>query len=335
MANPIHLFKQQSKLYSINPKTMTLFDPNPSQPANPWAETRPQEVSKNTEARPSWVKSPRRRRPGCCCGMILLGGILMILLIIWVYAAAPGRTNILILGLDSRELGSNLGRSDTMILTTILPSEPYVGMLSMPRDLWVTIPNYGANRINAAHFLAEADQPGSGPMVAMDTVRTNFGVDVDYFVRVRFDSFLDLVDALGGVEIELPRPMSGYTEGSHHLDGEQALAFVRDRAGSDDFFRMERGQIFLKALIKRFLSFSGVRNLPQTIGIIAQMVDTDVPFWLWPRVGIAFLRVGPEGIDNRIISREMVNPFTTEGGAQVLAPNWAEINPVLMEIFGQ
>ena len=113
---------------------MTLYDPNPSQPADPWAETRPQEVSKKNEARPSWNKSPRRRRPGCCCGMILLGGILLILLTIWVYAAAPGRTNILILGLDSREPGSNLGRSDTMILTTIIPSEPYVGMLSMPRE---------------------------------------------------------------------------------------------------------------------------------------------------------------------------------------------------------
>ena len=305
---------------------------NLPQPANPWTETRPQDV---TETRPSWAKPARRRHPGCCCGIISLAGILVILLTLWVYAAAPGRTNILILGLDSREPGSNLGRSDTMILTTILPSKPYVGMLSMPRDLWVTIPNYGENRINAAHFLAEADQPGSGPMSAMDTVRTNFGVDVDYFVRVRFDGFLDLVDAVGGVEIELPRPMSGYSEGSHHLDGEQALAFVRDRAGSDDFFRMERGQIFLKALAKQILSSSGLRTLPQTFSILSRMVDTDVPIWLWPRVGIAILRVGPDGIDNRIISREMVNPFTTEGGAQVLAPNWVEINPVLMEIFGQ
>ena len=314
---------------------MTRTDSYSSQSADPWTETRPQDAVNKTEMRPSWAKPVRRRRPGCCCSIIFFGGFLLLLLTLWVYAAAPGRTNILILGLDSREPGSNLGRSDTMILTTILPSEPYIGMLSMPRDLWVTIPNYGENRINAAHFLAEADQPGSGPIAAMDTVRTNFGVNVDYFVRVRFDSFLDLVDALGGVEIELPRPMSGYSEGLHHLDGEQALAFVRDRAGSDDFFRMERGQIFLKVLVKRILSISGLRTLPQTLGIISRMVDTDVPIWLWPRVGIAILRVGPDEIDNRIISREMVNPFTTEGGAQVLAPNWVEINPVLMDIFGQ
>ena len=137
------------------------------------------------------------------------------------------------------------------------------------------------------------------------------------------------------VEIELPEPMSGFSAGSHQLDGEQALAFVRDRAGSDDFSRMARGQIFMKALMKKFMSPSGWRNLPKTIEILSQMVDTNLPPLLWPRLGIAVLRVGADEIDNRVIDREMVIPFVTENGAQVLAPNWDEINPVLMEIFGQ
>jgi len=54
-----------------------------------------------------------------------------------------------------------------------------------------------------------------------------------------------------------------------------------------------------------------------------------------PRLGLALIRVGPDGIDNRVITREMVNPFTTSEGAQVLAPNWGKINPVLMEMFGE
>jgi LCP family protein required for cell wall assembly len=260
----------------------------------------------------------------CLVTGILLTSILM-----------PSRTNILVLGLDSREPGSNLGRSDTMILATVLPREPYIGMLSIPRDLWVTIPGVGENRINAAHYFAEAEQPGSGPAAAVETVVLNFGVNVDYYIRLRFDGFQGVVDALDGVDVNLPRPMSGYPAGTHHLDGEAALALVRDRAGSDDFFRMERGQIFLKALMKRLLSPTIWPRLPKTLSLLSEMVDTNIPPWLWIRFGLTALRVGSDNIDARSITREMVDPFTTSAGAQVLAPDWAMINPVLLEMFGQ
>jgi LCP family protein required for cell wall assembly len=252
----------------------------------------------------------------------------------WIYLTTPGRTNILVLGIDSRE-DSNLGRSDTNILTSFIPSEPYIGMLSIPRDLWVVIPEYGPNRINTAHFFAEANQPGMGPFIAMETVSSNFGVDVDYYVRLHLVGFLELIDALGGVDVVLPRAMSGYDTGSHHLNGEQALALVRDREGSDDFSRMERSQIFLIAFLKKFLAPSGWSKIPTTWEIVSQNVDTNIPIWRLPQLVIAVLRIGPDGIDSRIIDREMVVPFVSAGGAYVLAPNWDEINPILMEMFGQ
>lgn len=284
----------------------------------------------------SWAASPpkKRRGLGCCLGLLAipvfvalcLGGVLLL---------AGGRTNILVLGLDAREPGSDLGRSDTMILSTFVPREPYLGMLSIPRDLWVTIPGVGENRINTAHFFAEAELPGSGPAAAMETVRQNFGVAVDYYVRVRFDGFLDLVDLLGGVEVELPVAMSGYPAGAQHLNSEQALAFVRDRAGSDDFFRMQRAQIFIKGLGKELMQPSAWPRLPQILPLVRQMIDTNVPFAKWPALAITVLRVGVDGMDSRTITREMTNPFTTSEGAQVLGPNWAAINPVLLEMFGQ
>ena len=113
--------------------------------------------------RPTQVKlgQPNQKRRGCSVGiaLFLIPMCLWIAFLIW----RPGRVNVLILGLDTREPGSNLGRSDTMILTTFLPAEPYVGLLSIPRDLWVIIPGWGENRINAAHFFAESEFPGSGP----------------------------------------------------------------------------------------------------------------------------------------------------------------------------
>jgi LCP family protein required for cell wall assembly len=208
-------------------------------------------------------------------------------------------------------------------------------MLSIPRDLWVIVPGFGEDRINTAHFYAEAQQPGSGPEAALLTVRQNFGIDVDHYVRIRFEGFREVVDALGGVDIELTEPMAGYPPGKHHLTGRKALAFVRNRQGSDDFFRMQQGQFLLKEVFKDILNPLNWARLPAVILAITRSVDTNLPIWTWPRLGLTLLRAGPDGIDNRTINREMTTPFFTEQGANVLLPNWAMINPVLLEMYGQ
>jgi LCP family protein required for cell wall assembly len=260
--------------------------------------------------------------------------ILLAVLLLGLYLLAPGRTNVLVLGIDAREGEGSLGRTDTNILVTVVPSRGYVGMLSIPRDLWVTIPGYGENRINTAHFFAEADRPGAGPAAALETVEVNFGLPMDSFVRIQFEGLQQVVDAMGGIEIDLDSPQSGLPAGRHLLNGEQALTFVRDREGSDDFFRMARGQIFLRGTLGALLKPQTWPRLPGVIRALPDFLETDIPIWLWPRLGLAVLRTGPDGIDNRVISREMVVPFTTEGGANVLAPDWTKINPVLEEMFG-
>jgi LCP family protein required for cell wall assembly len=251
------------------------------------------------------------------------------------YLLAPLRTNLLLLGIDRAPEGTVLGRSDSLVLTTLIPTQPYVGMLSIPRDLWVTIPEYGPNRINAAHYFAEADRPGSGPQLAMETVRVNFGVDVHYFARLQFEGLRRFVDALGGVEIELDEPTALLPAGRHTLSGERALAFVRDRAGSDDFARMARSQLFLRALLGQGLRPATWPRWVVALPALLASVDTDLPPWEWPRWAFALVRAGPAGIDGRTIARDMVNPFVTSAGAQVLAPAWERINPVLLEMFGQ
>ena len=316
-------------------------DPNQPYPEayqeniDPLAETRPNaRYDPLAETRYHEVLAPRKKRFPCGCGCLgfSLVGLLALLVI---YLALPVRTNILVMGIDARAAEADYGRTDTLILSTLVPYKLYAGALSIPRDLWVTIPGYGENRINTAHFFAEIEQPGSGPEGAMEAVRQNFGVDVDYYARVRFEGFQFLVDALGGVEVDLPTPMSGYPAGRHHMDGEQALALVRDRSGSDDFFRMERGQIFLKSVWRGLMSVNGILRLPAVLQTLPGVVDTDIPLWQWPRIGLALLVIGPDNVDARTINREMVFPFTTEGGANVLGPNWEAINPVLLEMFGQ
>jgi LCP family protein required for cell wall assembly len=275
------------------------------------------------------------RRSGCWTACFTILVIFLCLgLCAAAYLLAPARTNVLILGIDRAPDGTNLSRTDTNILVTVLPLEPYIGMLSIPRDLWVEIPGVGENRINTAHFFAESNLPGSGPAATIETIKHNFGVDVDYYLRIRFDGITGIVDAMGGLDLTLDEPTAGYPAGSHHLNGEQALAFVRDRAGTDDFFRMANGQLFLRQAMKQLLSPASWPRLPAVIGAVQEAVDTNIPLWQLPRLGVAILRAGPEGIDSRVISREMVNPFTTSGGAQVLGPNWELINPLVDEMFG-
>jgi len=286
---------------------------------DPLADTQPTQIK----------RLPRRKRSSA----LILGLVLGIA--IALYLLAPIRTNTLILGIDRAPEGTFLSRTDTMILTTIIPLEPYVGGLSIPRDLWVQLPNGQSDRINTAHFFAESLEPGTGPEAAKQVVMDNFGVDVHHYIRFQFTGFKEYIDDLGGIPIHLEEPTAGYAAGDYVLNGEQALAFVRDRQGTDDFFRMNHGQLFLKAMLSYLTKPVNWIDLVKAFPALVRSVDTDVPIWLWPKLGVALLRAGQDGLDLRSISREMAQGFTTDQGAQVLAPNWSLINPVLLEMFGQ
>ncbi len=284
--------------------------------------TRPLDHLQTMRTRP--VRRPRRRR----FWLLTLAALLL-------YFFAPVRANILLLGTDDSSARGIVGRTDTIILATIVPTIPYVGLLSIPRDLWVTIPGVGEQRINTAYFFAEANENGSGGNAASETVRANFGIPVHSYAVVHMLGLVSAVDALGGVEVHLQTPLGGFPAGAHFLNGDQALAFVRERQSGDDFSRMQRTQILITALFRKGLTPSAWSSLPRFIVFLSEVIETDIPIWDWPRLLFALLRSFVFGIDSRSITREMVVPFTTSGGAQVLAPNWAAIDPVLEEMFGK
>jgi polyisoprenyl-teichoic acid--peptidoglycan teichoic acid transferase len=207
-------------------------------------------------------------------------------------------------------------------------------MLSIPRDLWVSIPNVGEQRINTAYFFAEANRAGSGSRAARQTVQDTFGVPVKNYAVIHMLGSTSVVDTLGGVDIDLESSMSEWPAGTHHLNGTDALAFVRERSSSDDFSRMVRTQILLSALLKKALQPANWSSLPRLIISLRQVIDTNIPFWQWPRLLFALLRAFLFGIDSQTITREMVTPFRTPQGAQVLASNWELIHPLLKKMFG-
>lgn len=242
---------------------------------------------------------------------------------------------MLILGVDDSPDRGEIGRTDTIILTTVVPLRPYIGLLGIPRDLWVNVPNVGEQRINTAYFFAEATQNGTGAPAAVDAVRQNFGIRLHYYLVFHMAGVVDIVENLGGVDISLESPTGGLPAGTHHLDGLQALAFVRERYSSSDFSRMQQGQILILAVIQKAIQPSNWILIPGELHYLSNIIDTNIPIWQWPRLGFSFMRAALFGIDTRTITYDMVIPFQTSGGAQVLAPDWDSINPLLFEMFGE
>ena len=255
--------------------------------------------------------------------------------VLLVYFLAPFRTNILLLGTDDSPQRGTIGRTDTMILTTIVPLKPTIGILSIPRDLWVPIPGIGEQRINTAYFFAEASQRGTGAQASMLTIQQSFDVPVHYYAMVHMEGIVTVVDALGGVDIQPEPATGGQPVEKQHLNGEQVLALIRDRSISSDFGRMQGGQKVIQAILGKLPLPSSLPHIPSFLLALTDVLETDIPLWQIPRLLFSLARSILFGIDGRTITPEMVTPFQTEGGAQVLAPKWDLINPVIEEMFGR
>lgn len=269
----------------------------------------------------------KHRKKGCLGWLIAAAAILLIFF-------TPFRINILLLGIDPTKNETAVGRSDTMILSTIPPVSPYMHFLSIPRDLYVDVPGHYQNRINTAHFFAEAEKAGSGPAAAAQVVEVNFHVSVPYTVRIRVEGFKEIVDAMGGVTVYLPEDMSGLKAGYNILDSTAALRFVRDRKGSDDFFRQQRQHIFLKGAAKKMMNPLNWWRIPLMVKAVEDSITTNVPFFLYPRIGYSLLFSAIKGFDMHTLDHgTMTNDWLTPEGGQVLLPNWDLINPLVDKLF--
>jgi anionic cell wall polymer biosynthesis LytR-Cps2A-Psr (LCP) family protein len=155
---------------------------------------------------------------------------------------------------------------------------------------------------------------------------------VQDYIRVRLEGVPELIDAMGGVTIDLPQATAILPAGRHHLNGTQALAFIRDRAGGDDFFRMEHGQLFIKAAALQLLNPLTWPRIPLIYAAFWKAVDTSLSFWQLANLAMTAARLGPGQIETHVLPREFTTPANING-ASVLLPNWNRIHPLVNEIF--
>lgn len=257
--------------------------------------------------------------------------------------------NVLVLGVDQRADESGPTRSDSLILVGSNRATGRAALLSIPRDLWVAIPGVGEQRINTALFFGyEADDPTAGPRLAVQTVAGQFGVPVNRYLVLDFQTFVRFIDALGGVEVDVPRPLTDseyptpdygvttihFDAGPQTLDGERALIYVRTRHADSDFGRAERQQQVVRAAAAKLVDPATWPRLPNAYAVLRDGVITD----LTPNDAPALLplvqAIANGQVTTATLDEDFATPWITPSGAWVLLPDWPAIRALVRQLFG-
>lgn len=241
-------------------------------------------------------------------------------------------------------------RTDTMIYVRIDPRTKTVGMVSIPRDLWVEIPGHGYDRLNTADYLGEIEgYPGGGPALLNETLLLNLGIGFDHFVRVNFEGFKQIVDILGGIDVDVEcsvelwgadpdnpgewKQIGHVAAGMQHMGGPTALRYAQCRYNTPVFDRDRRQQKVLFAIRSRVMELGIPGLLPRALELLVTMrgmVQTD----LGPSEIVTLAQLVPEvqpsSVNRAYIDLTMAPQSTTPEGAWVMLPDREKIAPVIM-----
>jgi LCP family protein required for cell wall assembly len=261
------------------------------------------------------------------------------------------RFNVLLLGSDNDlKFSANAVLTQSMILVSIDPTTSDVAMISIPRDFWVPIANYGYQKIDVAYEVG-------GIALARATVEKLFGVKVDYYAWVGLNGLVQVIDTLGGVDVTVQHPILDemYPDdlnsqdpyaffrlylpaGPQHLDGTTALEYVRSRHGDlqSDFGRSARQQQVLLAIKNRVQTKAIVSEVPQLVTDLQDSVKTDLPAPAVLQLAALARKMPPETIHQQVLSAPEYASlgYSPDGTQQVVYPNWQAIRPVVARLLG-
>lgn len=251
---------------------------------------------------------------------------------------------ILLMGGDLRPDEGGRPRTDTMMLLMIDPRNDRASLLSIPRDLYVDVPGYGLQRVNAAYRL------GGGPL-AIETIQYNLGIRVNYYVMIDFNVFTTLIDEIGGIDVYVPMTIYDpsypdmnfgydplYVEaGWQHMDGALALKYARTRHQDSDFHRAQRQQDVLFAIRDKVLSLEMlptlVQRAPTLYSQLQEHVFTDMSFTDMVSLALLLPDIPTDSIRKGMIGPEHTQGYMTDSGASVIIPLRTAIGPYLEYIF--
>lgn len=262
-------------------------------------------------------------------------------------------TNIVLLGNDVKYAQG--GRTDSIIIVSINRQLKTAVLLTLPRDLYVVIPGWKMTRINLALPHGHGvNYPGGGGGLIKDTIEYNLGIPIDYYARIGFDGFQQVVDALGGVEIvnncsltdwrlsapdldpELEENWEQFTlePGVHEMDGDLALWYARSRRTTNDFERGQRQQQLLRAMFEKGLRLDLLPELPQLWQTYQETIETDMSLSLLLELAALAPSVQENGIQHLVLAGESVQAWREPGsGAAVQLLQWSEASATLARVM--
>jgi LCP family protein required for cell wall assembly len=245
--------------------------------------------------------------------------------------------NILLIGSDARP-GLIGTRTDAIMILSLNPSAGTATLLSIPRDLFVYIPGWKMNRINAAF-----SRGGVG--LLSTTIRYNFGITIDRWVMLNFNGFIAIIDHFGGIDVYVSQSLSdrcgsayySYAPGTHHMGGIEALCYIRMRYATSDIDRMRRQQEVMLAFFNKMVSIDGLSQIPEFYGLLNSYIQTNVG--LSDIVAKIPLGVTIASDSSRIrrfaIDSGKYTPYVIPySGASVLLPIRSAIQAMLRSAFG-
>jgi LCP family protein required for cell wall assembly len=193
---------------------------------------------------------------------------------------AKDKSTIMIMGVDERD--DDVGRSDTLMIASLDPKKKQASLLSVPRDTRVKIKGHGFDKINAAYAYGHEQ-------LSQDTVEGLLGVNIDHYVIINTKSFQKIIDAIGGIDIDVPKRMHyedpwdddgglviDFQAGKQHMDGAKAITYVRYRDEEGDLGRIRRQQDFMKACMDKLVSPAIIPKLPTVIKEVMSSIKTDL-----------------------------------------------------------
>jgi LCP family protein required for cell wall assembly len=267
---------------------------------------------------------------------------------------SESRVTVLLMGLDRRPGESGLTyRTDSIMVVSYDPAANSLGILSIPRDLYVSVPGYSAmQRVNTALVLGELQSPGAGAQLAMQTIQYNLGIRVHESIIVDFEAFITLVDAVGGIQLDVVDPIyddlypdmyGGYDPfyidaGVQTLDGLNALKYARTRHNDSDFERARRQQAVVFAIRDQVLNFDRLPSLivqsPSLLASLNQNVYTTLTLQEIIQLALVLPEIPRENIRTGVIDANYITNFTTGDGAAVLVPLRERLGGLMTDVFG-
>ena len=244
----------------------------------------------------------------------------------------PEPVNVLLMGLDGQSPGAEgaAARTDALMLARLHPDSGEASLVSIPRDLYVegAGPEGGSDRINSAYANGGADK-------TVEVVENLTGADVDHYVAADFAGFEDVVDSLGGVEVDVEEDYlahRGIPAGEQTLDGKEALLYARYRKTPEgDLGRVQRQQQILGALQDQAVSWDSIASIPGIVRSLDEHVRTDMG--MGEMISLARALAGSEGgMESAQLEGE---PVTLEDGRQVLMPDGQRNEEILWDTLYQ